>query len=77
LVLNGWKLVADEQKLELYDLAADPKEQRNAYAAERARAEDMKAKLDEWNAARPQEAAPARELSGDDVEALRALGYIE
>jgi arylsulfatase A-like enzyme/Tfp pilus assembly protein PilF len=60
---------------ELYDLAADPGENRNLYASQRERARDLESRLDRLNAA--SSAAPTRTPVDADAEArLRSLGYI-
>ena len=74
IVSGGLKLI-DLPLPELYDLAADPQEQRNLYAQQRERARPLEAQLDRVTSAA---AAPAARPSIDaDAEArLRALGYV-
>jgi arylsulfatase A-like enzyme len=59
-----------------YDLVVDPAEQapRNQPEAEGQRA--LQDALDAWLRAHPIEEAVARELSGEEVEMLKALGYL-
>jgi len=59
---------------ELYDLAADPAEQRNVYASARDRARDLEARLD----AIAKSASPAQPstLDADAQARLRSLGYV-
>src|SRR5262249_13092157 len=73
-------IVRDRLKLvdlpipELYDLAADPGEQRNLYAAQRERARDLESRLDRINAGTP---APSQApVDGDAAMRLRSLGYV-
>ncbi len=73
-------LVRDRTKLidlpipELYDLAADPGEQRNLYAPQRDRARDLERRLDALTRGA---AAPAPSSVDPDAEArLRSLGYV-
>lgn len=77
VVQGEWKLVVDEQKVELFSLKEDPKEHHSRYAELREKADALRKHLDEWNAVAAKADAAAHELTGDDVEALRALGYIE
>jgi len=84
-VLEGdWKLIRDtvRERSELYDLARDPDEQRDLawrYPEVVSRLED---RIEAWHAelARAREARPeavAPELSAEEIEQLRGLGYIE
>jgi arylsulfatase A-like enzyme/Flp pilus assembly protein TadD len=73
MLRDGLKLI-DLPVPELYDLAADPAEERNLYATQRDRARDLEKRLD----AVVSGAAPAAPGSIDpDAEArLRSLGYV-
>jgi len=74
MVRNGLKLI-DLPIPELYDLSADPAEQRNLYATQRDRARPLEAELDRVVAAETK--AGARPAIDADAEArLRALGYV-
>jgi Flp pilus assembly protein TadD len=74
IVADGVKLI-DLPLPELYDLAADPGEQRNLYAQQRERARPLEARLDRVTSAAATSAA--RPSIDADAEArLRALGYI-
>ena len=61
---------------ELYDLAADPGEQRDVAAAHPDVVRELDATLDTWaeTHARP---TPAAEIRPDAAAELRALGYID
>jgi len=78
-VIDGrWKLIwtpgRDDAPYELFDLEADPGEERDLYRPEHPEAERLAALLRAFDADGPRrEAAP----SEADLEALRALGYIE
>lgn len=77
-VIEGeWKLIVEDNQVELYNLSEDPREHRSVYAAERHRADAMMQHLNAWNAVKPRQDIEVREMSSDDVEALRALGYIQ
>jgi arylsulfatase A-like enzyme/Flp pilus assembly protein TadD len=74
IVADGLKLI-DLPLPELYDLAADPGEQRNLYAQQRDRARALEARLDRITSAASNSAA--RPSIDADAEArLRALGYV-
>jgi arylsulfatase A-like enzyme/Tfp pilus assembly protein PilF len=72
-----WKYI-QAPRPELYDLAADPGERRDLAAAERPRADAMRAALasilDRERAARP--AAGGEQPSAELIEQLGALGYV-
>ena len=73
IVQGGLKLI-DLPLPELYDLAADPGEQRNLYASQRDRARDLESRLDRLTAgAAP--AAPAA-VDAETQNRLRSLGYV-
>lgn len=59
---------------ELYDLAADPAEQRNLYASQRDRAADLERRLDEITKAASRSAPAA--IDADAQARLRSLGYV-
>lgn len=85
VVSEGWKLVwtpfADDTdegsgEYELYDLKSDPNETQNVYREDHPRASALHAALREWMERRHQ-GPDGHRPSEQDVEALRALGYIE
>ena len=75
-----WKGVRNGARapIELYDLGTDPGETRNLAEAEHERTTELFARLRTWmddtGAGRE---VPRMELSEDDIEGLRALGYVE
>jgi arylsulfatase A-like enzyme/Flp pilus assembly protein TadD len=74
VVQGGLKLI-DLPQPELYDLAVDPAEQRNLYAAQRERARPLEAALD--RIVKSASAVATRPAVDADAEArLRALGYV-
>ena len=72
-VLTGTAKYIDQPIAELYDLASDPKEERNQASAEGERVRVMVNLLRGFNVAPP--TRPGRE-SGDVAAALRSLGYV-
>lgn len=82
---RGWApltgVVHDRLKLidlpvpELYDLDADPGEQHNLYAQQRARARDLEARLD-GVASTASPIVPSAPIDADASARLRALGYV-
>jgi arylsulfatase A-like enzyme len=79
VIEDRWKCIFKEGgAIELYDLEDDPGETRNLAEVEHERAAALFARLRSWmDGAGGTRGAPRMELSEDDVEALRALGYIE
>ncbi|PYQ25870.1 MAG: hypothetical protein DMF81_01145 [Acidobacteria bacterium] len=73
VALGGWKYV-DLPLPELYDLGADPREERNLAASRPAELERLRASLSTF---RRQDRGPTRSGEDPDVrERLRALGYV-
>jgi arylsulfatase A-like enzyme/Flp pilus assembly protein TadD len=73
LLRERHKLI-DLPAAELYDLTADPGEQRNLYAAQRDRARDLEARLDSITKSASQSAPSA--IDADAQARLRSLGYV-
>ncbi|HJS74183.1 MAG TPA: tetratricopeptide repeat protein, partial [Vicinamibacteria bacterium] len=69
---NNWKLV-EAPRSELYDLDADPREERNRIADEDTVARGLRARLDELP--RPESIRP-ESLDPGTLASLRALGYL-
>jgi arylsulfatase A-like enzyme len=81
VVADGWKLVwtpfaAEVDAFELYDLASDPNETRNLFRADHPRVPALRQALREWMERRSQ-SDDGHEPTAADLEALRALGYVE
>jgi arylsulfatase A-like enzyme len=79
---RSWKSIynADLDSVELYDLGVDPLEQRNLAASEPERAAEMKERARAWLRACSPAAGPtgpAVELTPEEAERLRVLGYTD
>ncbi len=70
-----WAPGATEAEYRLYDLSSDPTEQTDISAEEPERVAALKLHLDAWMSGQVPE--PASEPDADDVEQLKALGYME
>jgi arylsulfatase A-like enzyme len=84
VILGDWKLIwnpfqSSELEWALYDLRDDPDETRNIYRADHPELPRLRAELESW-------LARARDHGGfegeyvipeQDLETLRALGYVE
>ncbi len=75
------KLIEDveRRRFELYDLHDDPGEQRNLAGASRGEVERLAAELARLRSRLAEAAPDARriDLSDEEVESLRALGYVQ
>lgn len=77
LIGGDWKYIR-APKPELYNLKADPEETANAFDRESKRAREMKGRLEEMIAASSSGLASSkRELTSEEREKLRSLGYID
>ncbi|MFQ6082250.1 MAG: sulfatase [Candidatus Aminicenantia bacterium] len=76
-----WKLIYTRklEKFELYNLLKDPKEQNNLADKNEKILEELKQKLFSWMERMPQKITPTekKELSQEEIEALKALGYLD
>jgi arylsulfatase A-like enzyme len=80
VIEGNTKLILDleSERFELYELASDPGEQRDLADSEPERAAELVATLREWMArVAPESAGTERELSPEERERLRALGYAD
>jgi arylsulfatase A-like enzyme len=77
VVFEGWKLIEGHNDTELYYLPDDPDELVNLAAGNRERVTRLRRIIDSWTAAVTPAGANAAELSGEDVQALRSLGYVD
>jgi arylsulfatase A-like enzyme len=73
LVYEHWKLIASSEN-ELYDVAADPSEQRNVASTDDRAVQRMRRKLQALTASA--QASTARNVPADVADRLRTLGYV-
>lgn len=75
---GDWKLILGEDADLLFNLAEDPAELNNLAPKHPDTVLELRAMIEQWSAEFPQSAdAEVVELTDEDVDALRTLGYIE
>lgn len=72
-----WKLIIGGPGPELFNLTNDPGELKNLIDEEKPRAAELREIIEDWDAKIPKGSAEAAELDGEDIEALKSLGYVE
>lgn len=77
VLLDGWKLILDGQKAELFELGRDPKEERNLADTYPERTAELRRLVQQWDKSIARVSGTRAKLSEDDIEALRSLGYVE
>lgn len=78
VVWQGWKLIRPKDRDGvLYHLLEDPGELRNVRHENPEKFKELDGLLDQWNNAHPRGAENASEMTDEDLEALKALGYVE
>lgn len=79
VVRGEFKLIHDREtgQAQLFNLARDPEERENLFAARRGRADSLMAALNGWQASDPyrQRPGPRVEIGDEERERLRSLGY--
>jgi arylsulfatase A-like enzyme len=79
-VLVEWplKFVENQTKgrLELFDLARDPHEEHNLFAARREMADPLAAHLTEWSKSMPAQSTEVKRVNPSIANTLRGNGYI-
>jgi arylsulfatase A-like enzyme len=77
--VGRWKLIdgPEEGTRELFDLEADPGERANRVEAEPAVAAELAGRLAAWRAGRTSDAGAPLQVTPEERERLRALGYTE
>jgi arylsulfatase A-like enzyme len=76
--VGDWKLIRGpgEGRRELFDLARDPREREDRAAAEAERVEELERRIDDWLRQHERGDAAPDPVSPEDLERLRALGYV-
>lgn len=78
IIQERWKLIRNnDDSLELYNLAQDPGEEKNIASKHPEKVTSLTAQLDEWHQSTPRNKPVAKELTDEDMETLKALGYLE
>lgn len=78
VVWQGWKLIRPKDRDGvLYHLSEDPGELRNVRHKNPEKFKELDGLLDQWNNAHPRGVENASEMTDEDLEALKALGYVE
>jgi arylsulfatase A-like enzyme len=73
---DGWKLILDGKKAELYHLDNDPMEEQDLARDEPDRVAELKVLIATWDTETVRREGEEAELSKDDLQALRDLGYV-
>jgi len=79
-VMSGpWKLIASSTgKRELYNIESDPAEAKNLYETDREPAKELEARLENWRKTiGPVRSRKAAELTAEELERLKTLGYVQ
>ncbi len=76
VIWNNWKLILGGPQMELYNLADDPYELKNRAKDEPERTTELLRIIKDWDNATPRGMAEEAQLSPDDVDALKAGGYL-
>ncbi|MDZ4858505.1 MAG: sulfatase, partial [Candidatus Hydrogenedentes bacterium] len=77
VIVEGWKLVLGGPDPELFHIATDKGEIVNLYRKEPGRVAAMRSLIEEWDANVGTGSAEAADLTEEDVDALKSLGYVE
>lgn len=77
ILADGWKLILDGERGELFNLAEDPGENHDLAGLHPQRVEVLASAIQDWGALIAAGTAVDAELSEDDIEALDSLGYID
>lgn len=74
---HGWKLILNGRATELFALTGDPEELTDRSKEETSVVEELRTLIRKWDQAVPRGADGQGDLNGDDLQALKALGYLE
>jgi arylsulfatase A-like enzyme len=77
--LGDWKLILgpEEGTRQLFDVARDPRERRDLAAEQPERAAELEERIAAWRAQHTRVEAAPDAISQEDLERLRALGYVQ
>jgi arylsulfatase A-like enzyme len=77
--LGDWKLILgpEEGTRQLFDIARDPRERRDLAAEQPERAAELERRIADWRARYTRDETAPEAVSPEDVERLRALGYVQ
>jgi len=76
IISDGWKLIKNDEKYELFDLNQDPDELKNLADTYPELVKELNDIVLDWDKRVPRNAQDA-DLSKEDMDALRSLGYID
>jgi len=76
--MGNWKYIEgkEENTKELFDLAADPQELMNLYTTFPKKTAELASQLTEWKKGHARKESVQNRISEDDLERLKALGYV-
>lgn len=77
VVFEGWKLIEGGENVELYYLPDDPGELNNLAGTNRERVAQLREIIASWSKTVETVDGDEADLTGEDVEALRSLGYVD
>ncbi|HOZ46043.1 MAG TPA: sulfatase [Candidatus Hydrogenedentes bacterium] len=78
VLLDGWKLILDEnQRPELFRIAEDPMEEEDLADRMADRVAALRHFIEEWDSTVQRLGMDQADLTKDDLEALKSLGYLE
>ncbi|MBX3179849.1 MAG: sulfatase [Candidatus Hydrogenedentes bacterium] len=77
VIHEGWKLILEADRRELYYLPEDPAELNDRAAEDPDRADTLQQIIQRWEEATPVRAQGEENLNAEDLKALEALGYLE
>jgi len=77
--VGPWKYIEGEEEgtRELFNLEDDPGELVNLYESSRTVADELRARIAAWKSDYARETGDRPKPSPEDLERLRALGYVE
>jgi arylsulfatase A-like enzyme len=77
VIQEGWKLIVDGKRSELYHLVDDPGELKNLHLREARRVAEMQTILSAWDGSIQRVEESGDLLTPQDLEALESLGYLD